>query len=361
MVKPGYSQTTDIGVADAQFRRAADVVEQLQGGAQVAPQAVAQAGHALVDSLWRGQAVHLAAAQDGLSLLIPRMSDVGDQAQALGEVIAAGTNARPVLDGLAARGADAVSVAGLSPLEMQSLKDQLASPPQELLATIADLLQAEAPASSQAPASRAPAANPAPRAEALPPRQFSMEDAVEEDPSPSGTGPDGDGPASIMSAPQGAPSGDSMDVLMDGSVDSSVRVNAAMAMGSMAIAPLVRMLRGNNGDEKELAFVALTRLGADAGTEREVRDQMRVLEGEPDARPTAECIRRGIESGGAWSGQQRHLAEQANVSDGWLSRAIASCDRPGILSAAAGREVYAIPLALRQVASLRSKRPAQRR
>jgi hypothetical protein len=225
---------------------------------------------------------------------------------------------------------------------------------------IVDMLQAELPAPQESPAPPLPSRNTEQREWALNQRRMSLEDVVQEQESPSGPGPDVETPMSNTTSPQTTVRRDPKTALVDKSLDASLRVEAAIALGQDGLAHLGSMLR-EGGNEREVAFVALGQLAEDPRLARQIHNQMKLLESEPDVRRTAECIRRGIESGsGGWAGNQRHLGDQARIGDGWLSRAIASCDRPGILQAAAGREVYAIPLALRQLAKLRSRRLGER-
>lgn len=361
MVKPGFSESMSVGRTGAELRRAGDVVGQVRAGEQVAPDAVAHAGEALVDALWGGEASQLALAQDGLPVLIGATREADAQGQLLGDVVAAGARGGPVLDRLTAPDAGAASVAGMSPEELRTLRSSLGRSTRERLEVVADMLRAEMPPGQEVPGRSSPPGNEGPGQWALTQRQTSIESvetAGPGDESPSISGPDGEDLAPHADQPGQPAYEDAEAALTDPSLDPSQRVGAAMLIGSGAI-PLLGTMLGRSRDEREVAAVALMRLGAQPETARQVHDRMKLLEGEPAVRPTAEYIRRGIESGGGtWSANQRHLADQADMGEGWLGRAIASCDRPGILTAAAGREIRAIPLALRQLASMRSRRHA---
>jgi len=349
MVRPGYSRSTDIGDRGAQSRRAVEIVGQVVEGREVSPEAMTEAGSVLVDTLWSGRASDLPTAQDALAVLIPEMGEPDDQAQILGEVVAVGENGGRVLDGLASGNGGEISVAGLSLDELQMLRNGLARSPRERLAMITGLLPTDVPDRSPAPA------RDSMRREAVLNRRPGVEDVVRQGESPEGDGPDGERPSPANELRDGAPDGPAA-VLADPYASPPLRVQAALLLGPAAVGPLTQMLRSDDSDQKEVAFAALSELGSQEGLDRQIHDQMKVLETIPQTRSVAEHIRRGIAGGAAMSGNPRHLVDQTKVGDGWLGRAIASCDRPGILRAAFGRELYAIPLVLRRLAAARSGR-----
>jgi hypothetical protein len=285
------------------------------------------------------------------------MTAQDEQAQVLGHVIAAGVSGGPILDRLVAAGGDTVSIAGMSPAELQALRNSLTRTPQERLALIVDMLRAEMASRPQVPGHPSRPAEAAAQERGVEQRETSLEDVKSEEETPSGSGPDGEELVSGGGRPQSDAYADPKSALVDKSLDPSVRVDAAVEMGEAAIPVLTAMMRGGR-DEKEVATVSLMRMVREKpGTALRVHDEMKLLEGEPEVRRTAEYVRRGVEDvGGTRPGSQQHLSDQANIGDGWLSRAIASCDRPDILCAASGREFRAIPLALRQLVSMRSKR-----
>lgn len=362
MGKPSYSRTADYGLGESESRRAGEVVSQIMTGEEVSPDSIFHAGEVLANALWRGESSLLATAQDGLSILIGAIGGAEAQAQILGEVIAAGANGVPVFEKLAAREVGGNSPAGLKPAEMQAFRDSLSRPPQERLELITNLLQAESPAGQDVPEDGAPLGEAGRmKAALLRSRASAKNETADDGTPPFDSGPDGERMGTTTDELQTPDSKDPRAILLDKSFDPSLRVEAAMVMEGTALPDLATMLRGAK-NEKEVAAVALARLGADPQMARQVRDQMKMLEYEPDIRRTAEYIRRGIEDmGDGRLGSERHLSDPASIGDGWLGRAIASCDRPGILCAAFGRERHAIPLALRQLALMRSTRQMQQK
>ncbi len=316
MVKPGYAQAPDAPTR-GELRQASEVVDQVRAGSAVGSDLLNRAGQALVGALWQGQGAQTAAAQSGLAELIISSGDAAGRARLLGEVVAAGAVGQPVLDALVGQPGGPTSVAGLSAEQIGQLRQALTQSPGDRLETVVDMMQAE----RSAPTADRPTDEPVeqPRDDAL-------------------VGPD---PESI---------------LRNRNADPSDRFDAAMAMGSAAI-PLLGVMLRDDRIEREVAAAALAQLGINRQTARAVHDQIKQLEGDPETRPAAEHIRRGVEGGdNAWAANQRHLTDQANIGDGWLGRAIDACDRPSILRAAAGREVCAISLAVRRLASMRASR-----
>ena len=310
--------------------------------------------------------------------MIANTHGVEEQAQILGEVVAVGENGRPVLDALASK-EGAPSVAGLTVDEIRQL-GRLPSNPAERLRAIAGLLREEGLAEPQAavappPATEGrqePAPRPAPGGNApsggsrrgmgrrVPGARNVREDEGQRRPN---AGPGGGGPASGAGESQRDALRKYGAVLTDDSAEPSSRFEAAIAMKEQAVPSLAQMLRGADADGREVAFAALMDLGLHHGLDKAVHREVTALklgETQPGVRLAATCIAQRIEHGtAAPSGQARHLPDQGKIGDGLLRRALASCDEPGILRAAAGREVVAIPLAVRQLASLRSRRAAQ--
>lgn len=357
MGKPVYDQGPSIasGRGDFAIRNAQDAVDRVASGANVAPDVLSQSVEALGDALWRGESSLLAGVRDALSLLIGKANAGEVQAQALGEVIAAGSKGAPVLQRLAAQDAGH-GVAGLSPDELRTLGDSLSRPAPARLAIIASLLEAERSRSGHAPEGPASEDNPQ-RAEAtVQPRSSGRAETRLGRPA-RGEGPAGGDGGTPGGARNEAEDGKSLEtVLQDRSADAGARLNAALLLGEAGI-PVLRGMMRQGRDEQEVAAVALAKLGDDPKLSRRIHDEMRMLESEPHARKTAEYVRRGVEAGRSDQPDRREgPVDRTSLGDGWLARAIAACDGEGILQAAFGRERLAIPMALRKLAVIRAGR-----
>ena len=333
MTKPGFSQSTTGGADAARVARAVEVAQRVGRGEAVAPQAVAQSRDALLDALWSGRAA-AAPAQQGLVALCQAAGSAEERGELLGELVAAGEHARPILAQLVGSAAGAAVGGLLSADEWRSLTEGLSLPAAERLGRIGAMLSREAPAAaSSTPADSARA----PQEQALEPRATPAADIRADGRATTEGGPDGRGAGTQASeaAAEGA------------------RLDAVVAQGPAAIPGLVRQLGGGEG-EREFAALALVRLGRNPQAGRAVYSEMRRLEGDPALRPTAEFVRGQLDRGGG-DAVARHRARNAGIGSGMLMRALAACDAPCLLRAATGRETIAIPLALGHLVALRGR------
>lgn len=146
-------------------------------------------------------------------------------------------------------------------------------------------------------------------------------------------------------------------LLNEPGIDPSVQLGIALELQELGVPALLGLARSGNPGYQEVAYAGYTRWGRDQGRGQDaIRDAI-ALEGNPSTRRLGESIRaavqgdefgpsRGAEGKGRWS--------DGPVSTNWLDAAFQSADSPSILAAAAGREVYAIPVAMRRLWKLRN-------
>jgi hypothetical protein len=397
MVKPGFTNAgADLGDR-SDLRYAAAVAADLADGKAVAPEGAARAAQLLLGQL--GQS----AARDGLVTIYVARANPEEQAELLGQIASAGgEHARRMLERLVRDASDSAPLRLLTAAELAALLEALSRPPEERLLLIAGWLsppspkekddsvpaepprrrdrsrdkgaggrpddgkaqpksktkdgeqnEREVPARDPGVADAAPPlsapARPHPEQYADRPRRTTLDDRRHQprgdgDPPPDDNHPQGD------NSPRG---GNPLpDVLADRYHPEATRLNAALNLGRSAIPALLDLIKSQDGAQREFAVVALVHLGRTPAAAKAVYDAARHLEFDREYRPLGEFVRKGIE-GGTSAGREdrggRQQPQAPRFEGGWLSRALASCDAPSILQAAAGREAQVIPLVLRQI------------
>lgn len=332
------TKPTHIGVrageADhARLRQALDVARDLQHGESVAPELVERSRQTLVDAVWSGDSATRNTADAGLQVIYDRSAEPADRAELLGELVAVGHLAKGLFQRLTHRGGSLP----LSRAEWRWLADCLKQPLVERLSGVAEMLEKEGNDERSAPVAPAQSPKQSPDQESAYDRRLSMKPV------------DRHGQAVAAADPR-------FDRLADPAEPEERRLDAALAMGPAAVPLLLRLL---GGEQHEFATVSLCHLGTTAEARQAVHDAAGRLAFDPSLRPTAEMIRASVEhreAGGASQGAGRRQVRDAAIGDSWLLRALSSCDSPNIMRASVGREVVAIPLAMRQLVAVRLRR-----
>lgn len=339
MVKPGYSNTSGLEVSQADTTAALQVASDVMANKDVSDAAVLQSTRALLDAC-SGPTIP-ATTQHGLIALIPRLETPEQRAEAIGELVAIGANTQDVVDNLCQAGEDSPLDGVLSPDEHSSLRNCLVDSLEQRMAMIAGMVGQRAPAPAEPSQTYQ---HPAEQAMLNAQRTELVEtDDIR-----------GSAPPDMSSGPeQGgvteAGVGEDMS-LGDEAIPPETRLAAAVEQGAEAIGELENLLlRGGQG--QEFAYVAMMHLGKSPATRRAVHSSARRMEANEAIRPVAETIRRHVERGGTAGVDAARNRGAAAVGNGWLQRALASCDSPSIMKAAVGREAMAIPLAMRTLAS----------
>ena len=119
---------------------------------------------------------------------------------------------------------------------------------------------------------------------------------------------------------------------------------------------------GKNERDSEFARSALIQLGSNPIYKREILQGLKKLNCSPEHRTDVEFIEKALIGSGPkkYPSVNSYSPENDNkivpVKDGWLMRAIASCDSPNILMASRGRESVAIQLVVKKIAEVRQNR-----
>jgi len=356
MVKPSFTQGSNKMADMARMCQAIETATQMEAGKPVSPKARAQATEVLLELLYTmtGMGANISHA---LVVLCRSSKDVVEQAELFGEFVAAGERGQLVLDQLTEQTLPEPIRAYFRADELTSLQESLTQPPHERLAVIAEMLDHEQSQTSSPPPTRPEEPTERPEEHAPQPRPPTIE-SKDEDRDSSGTGPDPEKPISSVgqnSVPQAV---ETAVALRDSNMLEEARLDAALSVGKSAVPELAGMLQASPNDQ-EFACAALVHLGrTNEAAARSVLNHMRQLESDPNLRPIAELIRSQVEDDSNQTADlaARHRAKDAKIADGWLRRAIDNCDRPNILKAAAGRDVLAIPLALKRLVAMRASR-----
>jgi hypothetical protein len=328
MARPGFSQITNFNPNQAQLKQASNVVDYLVDGKFVEPEVIKQSTETLLESLCSNTLNVVKTAQSNLPQLIKSLTNANDQAEIIGALVAVGKPAQPILEQLSDLKQSLPVNNLLNKDEMKSLINCLPDTLQERLKAVIEMLQKEA---SENPLSKA-----IPLSSLLFPvagvaiKNDLKEYLVEND--------------SVMD----------IDIKHNKDTDPSPD---KYDLTNNSIPMLVDMLYGNSND-KEFAAVALIHLGRTPEARNEVYDEMLRLEMEPEIESITNFIRQGIDA--SWKSIKAlipkglYTSKKNTIGDGWLCRAIATCDSPNILKASAGREVIAMPLIIRQLVNVRS-------
>lgn len=340
MVKPNPVHEADNLIDPAAVLHAADVASQLAHGGPAADASVAHARAVLFYSLWEGGQRATGVLHRGLSEMYVGASSAEDQAELIGEFVAAGDLSTIIMNQIA-QTHDAQEVAEfLSASDMDTLSASLEKSVYERLATILSLFSEHGHSNG----------DPIPihYAEddhlAVTRQRFSGGGARSDEKNINGDGGDGDIPAPDIS-------------LRDTSIPEEIRFSVALARGEVAIPELADMLCSDLVN-REFACETLIALGNEGGEARTVYNHVRLLDVDPDAREAARFVRDGVSSHDLETPgnlRARQHAGSGAIGDGWLHRALEACDVPSVLRASAGRELVAIPLAVRQLVRERRK------
>ena len=358
---------SDTGYSDglvnrADVQRALATVQDLRDGISVSPTALAESQETLLQMLWQDSSA--SAVHAPLIIILENSSDAASQGELLGELIATGKRTAPILDRLSLRSmkfhlADDESSALRDALS-HSIRDRLALLGKMLQDSKRDRQQQDQPRSDGgrelSPNDREPADDESPgpsgggaKQSALHETETSRQRIAKVDPRrPDPGGPDPD-------AGQGGPGkaefdAASADQLLDRSIPEGTRIDLATDIGSPAVPILAKLL---GGEDNEFATLALVHLGQQAKSRHSVYTTALRLESMEGIK-SARLIRETIDNpGNSEKNDLRSRAKDSAIGDTYLMRALSNCDAPSIMRASLGREAYAIPLAMRTLASLR--------
>jgi len=338
MVKPGYTDSRDSSTDLSALYTARAVLDDLAGGKSVSQDALDQAREIYVEFLWEKGSVADKTIRDGLLSLYEHEKDPAGKSFIIGELVAAGPRGTAVLEEIMRK----ESSTELTPEELRLLRELQDKPPAQRLEKIAALLEEEAKRNVP-PEAPEPFGDDYPRDDRLilmPQREPIY---IKEDTPIGGAPPELGGAENDLSNPNLPP---------------EQRLQVAEELGTGAVPILSKMLLGNDPKEKEFAGVALIHLSK-GSAKRLVHESMRRLEVQPQARRSAEHVRHQVENSGDAVDADMHARSRAKSGgnyDGWLRRAFSQCDAPSILKAAAGREVLAIPIGIRQIHEMRARK-----
>lgn len=157
----------------------------------------------------------------------------------------------------------------------------------------------------------------------------------------------GDGPPDLES------------IIRDSSQPEEDRLNAAKQMGSLAVIPVMDVLRTPHSDaDREFAMqalLALSRTEASAAIQRELK--VMAVSGHRDMAEHIQGAMQSVSSAKTAHPRMRPGPGQSSpIPDRWLRRAVDRGDTVGILQAGLGRETLAIRLVLRHCAELQADR-----
>jgi len=340
MGKQAITDSIGPSIRDSSLSQAFGVMADLARGNTVSAEALDQAKHALLDSLASQPVTDTAISQQGLVTLFAASPNAADRAELIGNLVAVGAKAAPVLDVILRLNLPT----GLTTQEIDFIKEHLQMSPKELLQAFSHWLEEaqKAGAQSSAPRQRQgtgdkdyPLSNDD-RKGVLPKKESDDEEEKNEQPDPAL------GPPELEKQ------------IRDPTLGQQERIHASLELGESAIRPLVNLLHSDNPDEQRFASLALYELGGRSETARAVYEAMRHLESTREFRDLAREIRRYIEDQATDSGSGgRQRPYNSPVVDGWLRNAIDRCDAPGIMRAAAGRETLALSLVTRRLCELR--------
>jgi hypothetical protein len=321
------------------LRDADETARNLAAGKAVSTEARARARDAFLDQLWRNSPGTQEAAQRGLLEIYEHSHNEQERSGLIGELVAAGNPAKELLEKIVKTEPSLAWLLPLLPLPLSEKLTRIAY----FLASEAGEVPGESDPGSDSPT--APSSN-------FPRVVFDRPEESQHDKKPDRDdgGPKiGDGPPELERT------------LLNPDLDQPTRLDAAMRMGDASVPVLASLLTHPDEGEREFAMVAMSHLGKADATWRQVHTALQRFEMQTGHRRFAESILEGIEAArhpeAAETGARKRPKSAAGAPDGWLRRALRDCDAPSILQASAGREAFAITLAVKRYAELRKHEP----
>jgi hypothetical protein len=340
-----YNDGGAISIDSMPLRYADDVIDNLSHGKPVAREAVDKAKETLIEQIWSNKASAAAVTRKGVAVLYAIATDAAERGELIGELVAAGTPAKQILNEVF----NLDPTSSFSQGEKDLLIKSLDEPVKDRFATVVNLYVDAfkfVPTTDGGSQKDGDHRGPFPhRPSALLQGQRQAEGSDED----RRATPDGDGPRPDEAA---------LSDLIDSSKPMDTRLDRAMEMGGDAIPALFDLLQSNNQVDQEFAFVALTHLGQTRDAGPDVYRAAHRLEGNLEFKEVAEQIRRSVKGAGGNDDldfHSRDRAKRANISDRWLRSAFAGGDAPSIMRAAAGREVLAIPMLVAELVKRRRR------
>ena len=309
MVMPGPTQDIYTTPNEAQVSHAGEVAQNLENGNRVSAENIGKARDTLLGALRTKSPVTAKWIARSLRQIYVSSTDAQDQAELLGKLVSIGKQSEPVFNEIESFNHPSTVTETLTKAELHDLKDSLSENPEQRLNLILLMLRNRLP--------REPRPTEPPEGIT---RRVLRGEKKEDDPISLG----------------------------DSSVPEEQRLDATLQQGETAIPQLVKLLE--NPVNREFACAALIHLAhADQDTKQVILQKIRLLQADPSSRPIAEFLRRQIEGTSNDAYDSARAIQEARIPDGWLHRALASCDPLSISNAAAGRESVAIPLAMRML------------
>jgi len=140
MVKPGFSQAVDVSYHEAEISHAVRLTGELAAGKDLAPEEVNRITESLISETWGGTAGKSAAVPGALATVYACARTAADQGELLGELIAAGPRAQPVLDRIVREAAGTRIAQVLDLGELRSLLESVCLSPKGRVERVATLL-----------------------------------------------------------------------------------------------------------------------------------------------------------------------------------------------------------------------------
>jgi len=315
-----------------------DVLDHLSLGREISPDAIGSAREAILDRVRMGQGALEPRHVAGLTTLFARAANDLDRGGLIGELIAVGPRAGPVIESALGEHSDLVGRI-LKPSEAGSLRHLLGLPIEERLAHVAGWLEGETKKSNPSRDAPSPKIPDDISGDAVLSRRREEEDRLESAETP---------PESSSAPPQ--------DVLCDLSLPEEQRGEAALSMGTAAL-PLLRGLAQDKA-QQEFVISTLVRLGRAQGSRQatlEAAGRMH-LSPQRDVRAVGAQVMRSLEGETSPRTDKASSGQIEAPQEGWLGRALRQCSASNILAAAAGREAMAIPLVILKLSELRGLR-----
>ena len=328
-MKDGLTTHSDGNLYTSNFSSGESVIDQIQKGGSISDDDYSNAGVEIAYGLRSGDEGSQIQAKQMAASIYGAIQDGASKAEMLGWLLVAGAPSIELVR-LISEGKEGALVRGI--LGGLELGDFLDLPSGEKLERLVELIDDGEP-------NREP--KPRPPVEELNSIIQRQIEICEDEDDASGDGGDGNDKKNRLIALG--------DMLVDEDVDPDARHAAAVELRQMGIPILLELARSDNPVAREHAFTGLVKMGRDPnGFQDAMRDAI-TLESEKSTRNLGESVRACVQGGELDAAQNSDHWSQGPVATSWLDAAFESADSPSILAAATGREVFAIPMAVRRI------------
>jgi hypothetical protein len=346
MTRENFSDSTGKSFTGKGFDSYRMAVQNIIKGNSIDTATIVSAAADLVDQVSSGRGTFNSEESAALEILFDKCDSIDAKARIIGKLIAAGTASKPVFDNFS-KDKNAL-ILFFDQKEIQDIEAHLSEPIEARLGVLTSILDKHGSNENSQPGdNRMPGAESEEQNATLSSSSRRRKESADKKMTDSD-------PDALKAA------------IVNSALPEMQRFAACKALGKESIPLLSGMiLKGGSKNERdrEFAKVALIQLSfdTDTGLTREIFKSLQNISCYPELSADSEFLLRNINKYDAGSGQTNQVPSHANdeksepQKDGWMMRAIDTCDTPNILMSSIGRESITIPLVIKKIAELKKR------